>query len=120
MIERLLTLFVVEVHSLRLLLLVRIHLDVLAGRVLLLLHVLEAVIVELDVELPIRVLFIDFLDSLVADFFVSSDHYESITKSIKCSSCISLNYPKRLKLDLPNISDFGVLTEDISYEWFCG
>lgn len=99
---------------------IRIHLDVLAGRVLLLLHVLETVIVELYVELPIRILFIYFLDSLVADFFVSSDHHESITKSVECSSCISLNDPKRLKFYLPDISDFSVLAEGISYEWFCG
>ncbi len=118
-IERLLMLLVLESHSLWLLvLMVGIHLWILAGRILLLLHVFEPVVVKLDIYLPIRVLFIDFFNYLVADFLIALDHYECITKSIKCPSRISFD-DSNIKIKLPDVSDLSMFTENIFYEWFC-
>ncbi len=100
LVERLLVLLVLESHSLRLLvLMVGIHLWVLAGRILLLLHVLEPIIVKLDVQLPIGVLFIGLFNDLIADFFIALHHYKCITEPIKCPSCVSLDNPETLKFN---------------------
>lgn len=76
-------------------LMVRIHGHILAGLSLLLLHVLEAIIVNFDVYFPIRVLLGDFFYDLVAKIFISFHHDKSITKPVECSSCISFDDPKR-------------------------
>lgn len=76
-------------------LMVRIHWHILAGLSLLLLHVLEAIIVNFDVNFPIRVLLGDFFYYLVAKIFISFYHNKSITKPVECSSCISFDDPKR-------------------------
>lgn len=70
---------------------IRVDWNVLTGWILLLLHILKAIIIELDVEFPVGVLFIDFFNDLVADFFVSLDHNESIAESVESSSSIALD-----------------------------
>lgn len=93
---RLLMLLLFKPRSL--LLIVRIHWDILAGLILMLLHVLESVIVNLNVDFPIRMLLVDFFNDLIAEIFISSDHDKSITKSIECSSGVSFDDSKRYKM----------------------
>lgn len=92
-IVRLLMLLLFKPRSL--LLIVRIHWNILAGLILMLLHVLESIIVNLNVDFPIRMLLVDFFNDLIAEIFISSDHDKSITKSVECSSGISFDDSKR-------------------------
>ena len=80
--------------SLSLRLMIRIHRHVLAGRVLMLLHVFETIIVNFNVDFPVWMLLINFFNDLSAKFFITSDHDKSITKSVECSSCVSFDDSK--------------------------
>lgn len=90
---RLLMLFLFIARSL--LLMVRIHWSILAGLILMLLHVLESIIVNFNVDFPIWMLLVDFFNDLIAEIFISSDHDKSITKSVECSSGVSFNDSER-------------------------
>ena len=74
---------------------VRIHGNVLAGLILMLLHVLESIIVNFNVDFPIRMLLVDFFNDLIAEIFIPPDHDKSITKSVECSSGVSFDNSER-------------------------
>jgi hypothetical protein len=96
-------LLLVVVHSLGLLmaLLVWVHLLRIASLliwvlILILLHVLEPVIIDLDVNFPVRLLFVNFLDGLLANILTALDHDEGIAEAIEVASCVALDDSKKL------------------------
>lgn len=65
--------------------------------VLVLLYVFQSVLVNLDVHFPVGVALVDFLDDVIANLRCSSDHDKSIAESIKRSTGVSFNDPKKIK-----------------------
>jgi len=66
------------------------------GRLLGLLHVLESVVVDLDVQLPVSLDLVHFLYDLVDEVFVALHHDEGITEAVEGSSSVALDDPTRL------------------------
>ena len=90
-----------------------------SGLLLGLLHVLKAIGINFYVNFPIRLLFVNFFDDLVAKIIVSLDHDKSITKSIESSSlCISFDDSERIKNKLPDVSHLCEFAEGISDKRF--
>lgn len=118
LVVRLLMFFLIEIHSLMWLglvrLLIRIHLGVRTRLLLGLLHVFKTIAINFDVDFPVWLLLVNFFYDLVAKIVVPLDHDKSVTKSIKCASSISLNDSLRIINKVPDISHFRELAESIS------
>ena len=118
-------LLLVVAHSLGLLmaLLVRVHLmwiSTLLGLVLILvlLHVLESVVIHLDIYFPIRLLFINFVYRLFADIFTALDHNKGIAEAIEVAPGVALDDSKKLIRWVLDVFDFGEFADDISDKGF--
>ena len=77
-------------------LLVWIHLLGIAGLlilvlILMLLHILKTIVIYLDVDFPVWLLLIDFLDGFLADIFTALDHDEGIADAIKIAPSVALD-----------------------------
>lgn len=59
--------------------------------ILVLLHVLKPVIIDFDIDFPVRLLLVDFFDSLIAEIVVPLDHNKGIAKAIKVTPGIALD-----------------------------
>jgi hypothetical protein len=88
----------IKVDSLGMLeaLLVRIHLLRIAGLlililILMLLHILKPIVIYLDVDFPVRLLLIDFLDGFLADIFTALHHNKGIAEAIKVAPSVALD-----------------------------
>jgi hypothetical protein len=64
-----------------------------------LLYVFQSVLVNLNVHFPVGVALVDFLDDVIANLGCSSDHDKSIAESIKRSTGVSFNDPRKIKKD---------------------
>ena len=59
--------------------------------ILVLLHVLKPVIIDFDIDFPVRLMFVDFFDGLIAKIVVALDHNKGIAKAIKVTPGIALD-----------------------------
>ncbi len=59
--------------------------------VLVLLHVLKPVIIDFDIDFPVRLMFVDFFYGLIAEIVVALDHNKGIAKAIKVTPGITLD-----------------------------
>ena len=82
------------------------------------LHILKTVIISFNVNLPFWELIINFLDDLGTYLIGAFDHGEGVAKPIEGAPCITLNDPE-INVKLPDVSDFSILGECVSDEWFC-
>ena len=86
-----LLLFLVEIHPL---VLTRLLIGVLTCLLLGLLHVLKTVVINFDVDFPVRLNFSYFFDDLVANIIVALDHDEGETEAVEGSASVSFDDSK--------------------------
>ena len=82
--------------------------------ILILLHVLKPVIIDLDIDFPVRLLLVDFLDDLIADIVVTLDHNKGITKAIEGAPDITLDDSELLKKYLTSLTSVNLLIRSLT------